>query len=720
MQKYMLILLFLVVLLIGVPFIPTHYRHILVEGTDRFEAHYPLWGNRNKIVSISAHSPITGVGLVLVNLRRAPAVASVHVRALHSDGSVLSEMDTSIAGNADDAFTWAMFPQVIAQPGETVIIEITAPAAQRSSAIGARFDTDSGELALALEEKIPAWEYATRFQLEHPDLAQKIIFTVIGGIILMLILLGSSRIPFFIALFIFACVAISIRIPLAHSIDSAYGGDAFNYLLKSRAWIDGADPFSADPRKAPLYSFLAIPGLANIFDAVTWERWVNITTAGGTVVLVSLFLRRLGVPVGLAIGGGALLAVNRDFQFESVQGLSNTVYAFFVLLSGYALLISRPYMLALASGLAFLTRYEGGAVAVVLMPFIFLQKNISAIKKYTSLGMLILLVVFPFMLFPFSHSIGIRTLSDIQSDDGLYLTHSMDDFWSNFKGFTTLWGRMWILTPNIGHPFFALGAGVALGIMAHVIFMRIWGRKILPAIPYVLALLFLTLVIRNISEEAPYIVYLFSLLAGIGIGYSAWRIPRKFIPILAMLIVQIIVITLILPKSRYYLPVIPYAAIAISAGIYCVSGAGKKGIGRMGSLILMSFFVMFTYVDAMQALPGQVSDYNEKSSGQTVLLNAARAVKYLDGIVGIAEGSDLQMRAYLPMNRVTVFPDSLRNIDTQSALLREKNVEYIVDTTENPYFAVLVEAHGEMFEKVSSFTTKWADTTATLYRLQHN
>ncbi|OGY31120.1 MAG: hypothetical protein A3C02_01050 [Candidatus Andersenbacteria bacterium RIFCSPHIGHO2_02_FULL_45_11] len=676
---------FLIVSIMGamlLPFLPVSYRSVVREGTDRFEAHYPLWGNRSRSFTLTPSSPITSIGLIAVNLRRSPVLAPLHVSVTQPNGGEIFSIDMPIAGDADDGFTWIRFPHAIKNTVGSVDITITAPAAQRSSAIGIRFDTDSGELALALKERVPLWEYILRWDAANPERAQKINITVIGGLLFAFLLwvidvLLTSPSPSFVrrgswrglvwilSLALLFLSVVIIRIPLAHSIDSAYGGDAFNYLLKSRAWIDGQDPFAADVRKAPLYSLLILPGLANIFDAVAVERWVSMLAAAGCSVLVALFLNRLGIPQTLALAGGVLLAVNRDFQFESVQGLANTTFTFFVLFAGYLFIRGKTYLLSIASGLALLTRYEGGIVAAILLPSSILMHRLrgqAVIRVLLPIGILALI---PFVFFPLTHSLGVRTLSDIQSDDGLYLAYSLDDFASNAKALRTWFGRLWMLTPNLDDPF----------------------------------------------------IQIVSTLTVVGLAVGSIRYARLCIPLIAMLAAHTVFITAILPKDRYYLPLIPYIAIAIIGGLYALLYRKNKAF-RIGTVLCVSFLIAFVYGDATQALSGQVSDYNEKSVGQTVLLHASQAAKKLSGVVAVAEGSDLQTRAYLPSSRVVIAPDSLRDVDSQLELLRKNNVSCIINTTENPYFTKVIAQRGDLFEEIAIFKTKWGDDTATLYRLK--
>ncbi len=760
--------------LLGIVVWPSDYHRMIGTGTDSYNTHYQISGSRTKTFAIISDAPVRGIGLLVVNMRRANSLPPLHV--IVSSNSVQEPMaqDVSLHDVQDDEFTWIRFPKTIATAGEEFSVTVSAPQANAASVVGIRFDANTKQPALGLIQSVPLWKYIVLWSQDNPDAAKTLFTTIIGGILLTVIGLGveyAQRVRRWVvgaSFLLLICFTLYLRIPLASSIDSAYGGDAFNYLLKSRALIDGQDPFTADPRKAPLYSFLVAPGLAMPFDAVVWERWVSMLSAAGIVVLVPLFLLEFGAPLSLALIAGALIAVNRDVQFESVQGLSNTLYAFLVLLASYLFMRGKSYAVAVCASLATLTRYEGGAVAAILVPASISplfdkereglpagQAGVRWIRFGHALIPIVILLSIPFILFPFTGQLGVRTVSDIQGDSGLYLAYSLDDFMNNLQGFKNLFGRLWLQVQNIGNPFMAFWIGVGAGTiilgkhLRRVSPLPNWGEgggegrsktmpSVLPSsapfaqrlranllpnwgegsaiIPYLLLIFLLFTILRGPSEH---IVFLFSCLTGIGtVALIALR-PKYTIPIAIAIAVQIIAITIILPKDRYYLPVIPFVAIAIAIGVAFVSNAKKSRIGLAGSLLFIGCMTAFTYHDASRALIGQVSDYNEKSAGQTVLLNAARYLKHVSGIVAVADGSDLQLRTYLPADRVVILPDSLRDIEKQLAELQYRHVTYIVNTTENPYFTKLLEAHPERFTEVRTLTTKWSKTTATVYWISY-
>ena len=705
-------------------YIPVSYEHVIREGTDTYEAHHALWGKRIKSVTQTASSPVRGVGLILVNLQHGDSPLPVQV-AVEVDGQEIARVERVLPLSVDDEFTWFDFGAAVVREGEEYTVSVSATDALQENPIGVRFNIYDRQLALSVRERLPVWEYAGRWIDEHEERAHRGLLMLVGGALAATMLWSFEFLErrfkgagLLLGLLAIALLTIYLRVPLALGVESAYGGDAFNYFLKSRAWIAGEDPFAADFRKAPLYSFLIMPGLLPNLDPVLWARGISMLAAASTVILVPLFLLRFGLPLSFALGAGALLSVNRDYQFESVQGLANTLYAALIFAASYAFLIRRTYMLHIAAALATLVRYEGAAAAAIFIPASWIAYRLRLQTIIRNMLPAIALLSIPFLVAPFTGSAGVRTISDIQGDEGLYLGLTGETFAPSLDAFRLFFGRLWILAPHVGDPFAWFGCGIILGI-AGVWFFKRYGhpRGMMSAFPALLcaALLFGTLFG---SEEIKFFIALFAGIAGVGTGAALLLRPRVSVPIVLMVIVQVIAITAILPKTRYYLQIIPFIALATAGGFYMTSGAGVgTKTSRVFALFALCMMGTFAYGDAREHLSGQLSDYNEKSVGQTVLLSAARQLRGEDGVVAVAEGSDLQFRVYLPADRFITMPDYLRDIDAQLAMIREAGAEYVVDTEENPYFAKLIEELPQHFDPIAEFTTKWADTTATVYRV---
>lgn len=731
MQKKLGIALIGLLVCVGLLFVPIFHEYTIREGTDEFKAHHSLYGVREKSVGGTASAPIHAIGLILVNLRRAPSLAPVTVKVSTQHGGLVETQTLELPAVIDDEFTWFVFDGPTVSRGEGFVVSVSSPNASRDNAIGVRFDLETRELALSVREKIPVWERIYRWALEHKKNVSRTLqilkySAALAGIFLLVEYLARRNRFIGISaglLFLVACT-LYLRVPLSNSLESAYGGDAFNYILKGNAWIIGEDPFAADPRKAPLYSFLTAPGLLPPFDPVLWARGISIISAVATVVLVCLFLLRSGAPLSIALGGGLLLSINRDYQFESVQGLSNTLYAALIFACTYAYLSQKKYMVSVYAALATLTRYEGAAVAGIMMPAMWVLYRSSWRKMIREALPFLILVAIPFSLTIVTGNVGVRTVSDITSDEGLYIAHSWDYFVPSIKAFKIFYGRLWFLSSSVGDVFGLFGIGACIGLIGSWMVKKyVFLRKFLVLIPMLIIYAFIYGSLFGQSPwssfgEVKFFIGLLSLSTGFGVGSALLFRPKAYVPIILMVAVQIAVITAILPKNRYYLQILPFIAMAIAGGFWVLSGAKKATKVAHGfALVALCVIISTVYLFGDEALSGQVSDHNEKSASQTVITMAGKYLKTVPEKVAISEHIDIALRVYVPQDRFVSFPDRLDTIDEQYTKLRESGAGYVLQSSDHPYFAGLIAAHPEAFQEVATFTTRWADVSTTLYRI---
>lgn len=726
MSRFAWFLVFcLAIACIVVPFIPTSYERIVRDGTDEYGAHHALYANRVKSVGYTIEAPIREVGLILVNLRRTEVIAPVTVHIV-SDGSAPITMSRELPTSLDDEFVWFKVPPESITAGAHIDVRVSAPGATIEAPIGIRFSQGDKQLAFAVRERIPLWQQGVRWVQENPRRASMATTVIGGAVVLAAGLLGLEYLPkryqktgVSVAFVCLVALVLITRVPISNTLESAFGGDAFNYILKGNAWIVGEDPFAADFRKAPLYPFLVTPGLLPGLDPVLWARGISIIASGATVLFVVLILLRIGVSLPIAALSGVLLAVNRDYQFESVQGISNTVYGFFIVAAVYAFICKKAYMVSVVSALAAITRFEGVLVAAVLAPASWIIHRVRVSSFVRSLIPLVVIGGLPLILYPFTGELGIRSVEDLRSDEGLYIGYTWDYLAPSIKALKLIFGRLWILTEHVGNPFASFGIGVCIGVVG-VFFFRRYARPrvALAVIPALVCVAMFAGILLEFENQQKFFIVLFSLFSGAGVGGAIVLWPKITIPIAGMVLLQVALVTAILPKNRYYLQCIPFIAMSIGVAFWLMAGTGKyRKIPHVASVFCMSMVVLFVYADARNALSGQISDYNEKSSGQTVLMRAGLEAKRLSAVVGAASSSDLIMRAYVPVDRLVFFSDALRDTDGQMRLIREKNVEYIVERTEDPYFATLISQNPELFEQQSLFTTKWGSDIAKLYRV---
>jgi hypothetical protein len=743
------LIIWLAVLTAGVLLLvwPVNYYRIFSEGTDSYKTHHVLYGDRRQEQTVEVKEKISGVGAILVDMRRSFDLPPVEVFIYGEDGGELARQTISPADIKDDDFAWTLLSKAVGKKGEKIRIEFGAPEAGRDNMVGLRFDEETKQLAMGVVEEVPRWKRIGLWAGDNPEAAARTKRIIWGGLIMAAILSlatietkkaaqqGEPRLvrrvkynPWLWLLVALAVFALTIRIPTALKVESAFGGDVFNYLHQSRAWLEGENPFAEEfRRKAPLLPLLLIPGLMDFIDPLMWGRIISMVGAVVAVVIVPLLLVRFSVPRPLALGAGLLLAVNRGFWWESVHGLANTLYAVLIIVAIYTLVsgVSKRgrYMTGVLSGLAYLTRWEGFLVGVVLLPAVWLKQRLRIRTIFYTLWPALVLMAIPFVMWPVTGEIGMRTAADVAGDSGLGLATSIDDFVNNWKKFKLFFGRSWLLTENVGDQFVYFLAGMLVGM--GVEFLRKRKSRLLGWLvkfaPYLIAVLIVGAVAQHSLEAQKFLVLLLALLLGVGAGGLLWRWPKHAIPIYIVLAVQIVVVTVILPKPRYYLQLIPMMSVGIMFALGILNDGARSWISRAGTLVAAGVIIMFVYTDSSLAMPGMISDYNEKSHSQTVALRAAQYLRPLEGKVGIVEESDMPLRVYLSDRRTKIFPiEFAADIDNftdeeMRQWLDNEGVTYIVETTFQPVFSI-TDRQPELFERVEEVGTKYADTKAVIYR----
>lgn len=704
----------LALIAIGLAWVPLPYRHVLSLGTDSYETHHPVAGNRTVAQQVTTQHKVVGVGVLAVNLRRAEHLAPLQVAVNNADGTEVARAIITPDMTADDELSWVKFSAGIVSANSTATVTFSAPEATKNNAYGIRFNGDNKHLAIGVIEVLPAWQHLIYWQQTYPNLARLVIAMLIFGAIgaglassnIVTRALEQRRI-FLLALCGLALLTIVIRIPAASAVDSIFGGDAFNYLLKSRALVEGRDPFAADPRKAPLLSLLALPGLT-IIDPLLMGRIINIVSAAAGVVLIVLLGKRLGLSPLFALFAGALLSVNRMWWWESVHGLANIPYATLLLAATLAYLVGKPYALGVISGLATLMRFEGALAVATLLPALWVRVQ-SWRSVWRSLLPVIILLLIPLLLWPFSGVSGIRTPTDIIDDPGLYIAWDWHDYVNNIQNFRLFVGRLWLLIPFVGNQLLAFGIGASIGLVLTKKYR--WPRavhQILGAAPYLAGILVVGVIAYGNQELYKMLVLGIATLTGAGIVSLAVKSPRV-IGIYVMLAVQVALVTLILPKERYYVTVIPWAALGIIGGLAIVTE--KRRWHRIGGGLLGGLVIGLVAALTTQALPGLISDYNDKSHEATALTSAATYVRKYPSQVAAPDYAALFMTAYLPTDRYILLPPETADAAAELKLLRTASITYVLYFTDRENLTSLA-AYPDQFSIEAQLDG------ATVYRLR--
>lgn len=715
---------------------PVKYYRTVSEGTDVYEAHYVLYGDRIQEQRVQIEHELVGIGVIAVDFRRSQNLKPVEVIVRTLDGEIMSRGEIAPEQVADDSFVWTQLSDKVDRRGEAVI-EFKVPQAEVKNPVGLRFDKESGHVALGLLERVSLAQRIVIWTEDHPDRALRVILVVTGGCLIALILslasmqrrIGKLSVTTWLIIGL-AIMALLVRIRTAVQVDSVFGGDAFNYLIQSRAWLSGANPFAEEfRRKAPLLPFLLLPGWLGLIDPIVWGRIISMLAAAGAVVMLPRLLMFLQVPRQLALGAGLLLAINRNFWWESVHGLANTLYAALIVGAVYAFMLHRKkygrYLVGVLVGLTTLTRWEGGAVAAVLLPAVWIwhRLNIKTII-YTGWPALVLAAI-PFVFWPITGETGMRTMADMAGDGGLKLAYSWGDFVGNLEGLELFLGRNWILVEGVGEQLGWLAGGLVSGLILGFLHRKkFWIYSgLVRLLPYALLIILLAGLVESSRESYKYLTMSLTALTGVGWGASIVIKPKFSIPVGLMLIGQVLVITMILPKSRYYLQLIPFLCAGIIFGLWTISDWRRSYVSRVGTVLLVGAFSMLVYLDSARAMPGTISGYNEKSGNHTVVRQACRYLLDRSGNVGVVEESDLPARIYLTLDRTRIFPiewaENMEDLTDEEIYtwLEELNISYIIETTAQPVFDI-VERHPDDFELLKEFGSRHTEEKAMVYRVK--
>lgn len=718
--------------------VPVKYYRILNTGTDVYEAHYVLYGDRTKSQEIRTDHELAGVGAVVVNFRQSPNLPPVEVTVSSKDGAVLSRGEILPEQVKDDSFAWTEFSNNNIDSEDTeLVVEFKAPLANIKNAAGLRFDKATGEVAIGLVERVTVMQRIIIWTKDYPARATKVALVGAGGS-LVAVILGLAAWPRKILrlstttwlVMILAVISLALRIPTAGQVESIYGGDAFNYLIQSRAWLEGGNPFAEEfRRKAPLLPLLLLPAWLGVIDPIVWGRVISITAAVAAVVLLPLLLMALKAPRPLAIGAGLLLAVNKSFWWESVHGLANTLYAVLVLAAVYTFVWQQRkhgrYMVGVLSGLATLTRWEGAVVGAVLLPAVWIWHRLR-IKTiiYTALPAAILAGV-PFVFWPITGETGMRTWADITGDAGLKLAYGWGDFVANLEGFELFLGRNWVLVETVGAQLMWLLGGIGLGAVLGWLYKkrtRVSGI-ILRWLPWVAAIILLAVIVEGSREGYKYLALVLTALTGVGGGTALVIKPKFSMPVGLMMLGQVLVITVILPKSRYYMQLIPFLCAGIVAGLWALSDWRRSKLSKAGVVLVVGMLSILFYLDSAKTMPGTVSAYNEKTGDHAIVTKACKYLRNLTGKVAVVEESDLPARVYLTLKRTRIFPiewaENMEDVSDEETFgwLKENDIDFLIETTAQPVFKI-VQRYPNQFELVERFGSDNSSKEALVYRVK--
>ena len=683
----------------------------------------------------------------LAVLVRADAPHSATLIAKNSEGKELGRENIELT--TEDQWVEFTFKKSLKKGTDTVFFS-TISGTRMDQAILMRYQIDSdlysegnmvidgkdsyGDIAFQVTETSPAWKALLVWGQVNGTSAQRAVLLVLEGVVIAVAIFGLLQIRFgahrkfygyvpSVAIFIYT---LFLCAPYAHLLNGVFGGDAFNYMDKAFALIHGQDPFAADARKGPFFSLLLIPGLF-LPDPLIWSRWVGIVAAGLVAGLVPLVARRMGIRWSVAIMTGVLVAGNSFILFEAPDALAMTTFTCLILLCVYAFLSMKKdgkflWVLAVASGLTMLTRFEGALVGAILLPAAWIRYRISWRNILWPIVVAGLLMALPLSSYIISGKSGIRTAQDIQNDDGLFLVHSIHDeqLGLNIQRSYEFFTNVFIEKGTNMNIALYLAAGVFIGILL-VLTLRYIPRissRVLGVIGICSAAVFLFALAMNNEVNKYMLVALLYILTGIGIAFFVRKKPIEGIAILLAIASQVAVIIWILPKTRYFLPTIPFLYLFLGYGIHLLA-ASKKKIVQFAVLVLLSTASIYFYQDEQKYLAKDVEAYNNKAFETDVLVKALIDLRSSKQSVAVESLDDLAIRMYIAPEKLFTMQSNKSSDIAQQELrfIQDNHIHFLLKREDSDDWQI-VQKNPELFSDAKIYTTKNGDAKVLVYTVK--
>lgn len=660
------------------------------------------------------------------------------------DGNVVAKKNLELTSRDEWVPLWFAKPL---SPGAQQVTLRAPNIQEQADAILVRFQIDSdiydgghmtidgqesyGDIAFRAYERGPLWRAVQVAGQITNTSAQKAFGALAGGAIIAALLFASSRLlrgrwTIVLPFVLLVLLSIAIRVPYTYSIEGVFGGDAFNYLSKTSALLAGEDPFAADPRKGPLFSLLLVPGFFQR-DPLLWSRWVGIAAAAAAVVITPLVARRFGISWQLALLSGLLLAVNKEFIWESPNGLANTLYTALIIASvwAYVELLRSPrprwlWLLAALLGLTALTRYEGILVAAVLLPAVWMRQRIPLKQVAKSVAITGALIAIPFTSYIWSGVSGIRTLPDIRSDGGLSLVDSAGQLEANLSRAQAFFAGLWLnfesLPPVMPPLLFGMIAAAALAAFGQSYPAQ---RSYTATVLAIAVLVAMTVLMMMKASLGPHDLIALTLLAtGAGIVWMIYAGKSGALAMLIVALLQVAIITLMLPKSRYFLPAIPFVSLALAASLQALTGKNPSRLRHALGLLIGGTAATYFFLTGSSALAVRAEKYNSNAQDTAVLVNALYYLRNSHGNVGSFATGEVPVRIYIPPQRLFLFSDS-SNTGTagEIAWISEHHIKYLLERDRQPYWQS-VRAHPDAFVRVHTFDSIFGDSKVFVYQVK--
>lgn len=657
------------ILILGIALtLPVNQKRVLSYGVDTYAAHKPIYGEKTTSQTITTKHQTTGIGAIIVNLRKSKPLADAHITITdNTTGATLVSQHIPAASIKDDSFAPVAFPDTPIPAQTDIQITLSAPNATNQNLLGIRFNPNDGALALSFTEKVPAWKSIYTTASQKGDTLPYVLTAVGLSLLSALAAHFSSynKKTWWIILGFFIGTSFILRAIVIPQFGGVSGGDAYNYLSISDAILEGKNPF-ANTKRLPGYPLILTPFYGSgLFDDQRVMRYTQSVASIGGIVLIVIIARSLRLSWPVAFLTGIILASQKDYFATSLRPEPYSIFTFLLLLSIYLFFQSHDkrklwqlILFGITLGYSAMTRQEGFVLAVLLSTCslayegyrVFKERSreayIESVKTLAAMYVPALVLVFPFFIHNF-YTYGHPLYTEYLEGDRLQIVDSYFAFQDAMGATWGIIGSMWktswdeLVRLPFTTPLFFIP----------IILLWIWygictyAKKNIPPwiVPLITSAAWVTIVTISLFAKSLFVSNISAITASLlfaSIPIFLIQTKMRGLVILLVAISQILIATWFHPFPKHYQQSYPFITIILATGLLSWLQSKKK-LPIATSLALTSLPFLLVAIFLSQKMNAEIDNYNEDVALDSVSYRAARAARGLPGPIGFDQ-------AYLP------------------------------------------------------------------------
>lgn len=727
--------------ILAILLLPVHQKRVLSYGIDAYTAHYPLYGSTTSSQTLTTDAHTTGIGAILVDLRRSHRPTDVTVTITNADdGQVLASQTISKESIRDDEFAYADFSDTPIASNTPITIQFSAPEATNQNLLGLRFEPKENTLALSLVERVLVWEFIQTTFHNKGEKWMYLIYAIAGSLVCALAaLLPYSKKSWIVILLVIVLSGLLVRTSIIPLFGGVSGGDAYNYLSISRSVTEFANPF-ANTKRLPGYPLLLAPFTkAGTFDDQRVMRYMQTIASLWAVIAVAFIARALKLSWPVAILASAILAFQKDFYYTSMRPEPYSIYT--ALLLTAILFFIHSYeskkiwpriIFGLCLGYGAMVRQEGfmaaallGACSVFFELYVLYKDRsratiLSSLNRFATMYAPALFIVLPF----FIHNLvayGHPLYTEYFEGDRLQIVDSFlafqDSLGATWGVISSMWKPSWenLERLPLASPLF----------IASAVFLWAWygllkkhkNSRYTTGAALLASVIWVSLILIAVYVKS-------SVIGSITIVTAAWTLAAipvflietkwKGFVILLVLLSQVLIATWFHPFAKHYQQSYPFIVLIMATALISQVPITKKfATASILAASTLPFFIIAAILSTK--MNTELDRYNANVALDSVSYRAARAARSLPTPVGFDQAY-LPARFYFDPNAV-YFPDEDEpTLKMEQEWLNKNTIKTMVVTNGNNVFKTIPAS----WTKVQEFKAAGRDEeilTGTIYSL---